>query len=294
MKCLIAVNPFARTLSVKEKALRIKEALNNHHVESDILSVCEMPVSIENSVMKAQGAENYRFCIYLDKDKYFAKALEKYMPVFNCSQATEWCDDKFVTFMRLAGSDIPMPMTIPAPLSYSGYDEEKIKGFLDYVEKELGYPLIVKESYGSLGKQVYLIKNREELNSTYARLYHTTHLYQKYVGKNINKAKDYRIITIGGKFVTAMERDNENDFRSNIAAGGHGTKAENLPQSYIDCAEKVSKILKLDYAGIDLMPGENERPWFIEANSNAFFKEVEKVTGVDLADLFVSHCLGKL
>ena len=40
---------------------------------------------------------------------------------------------------------------------------EPILKQLEKIEKELAYPLIVKESYGSLGKRVYLVKNREEL-----------------------------------------------------------------------------------------------------------------------------------
>ena len=81
-----------------------------------------------------------------------------------------------------------------------------------------------------------------------------------------------------------MERKNEHDFRSNIALGGIGRNVTStLPQAYKDLALKASKALGLIYAGIDVGTDENENPIFIEANGNAFFTEIEKVSGINIA-----------
>lgn len=58
-------------------------------------------------------------------------------------------------------------------------------------------------------------------------------------------------------------------------------------------AEKVSKAISLDYAGIDIMFGPNYEPILTEVNSNAFFTEIEKVSGVNITKLLVEHILSK-
>lgn len=231
-------------------------------------------------------------CVYLDKDKYLIDAIEKRMPVFNSGKSTFLCDDKMVTFQALRNSGIRTPLTIPAPLCYSqSPDQGSIDLFLDIVEKELGYPMICKESYGSLGKQVYLIKNREELELKNKELINVTHLFQKFYSES--QGRDYRVLTIGGKVVASMERINDHDFRSNIAEGGVG-KPVTLSPEFIEMAERVSNILGLDYGGIDLIKANDGKPVFIEANSNCFFSEIEKVTKINITKILVEHIISRL
>lgn len=295
MKCLICLNPYARTAAVKEKAERLSQAFAERGVDTELADSVSLGMYIEDSEVRFAKKPDHDFCVYLDKDKYLDRALERLMPVFDCSDATEWCDDKTTTCLRLLGAGIKMPRTIPAPLCYTDDPDPKtVSLFLDRVESLLGYPMVAKEAYGSLGKQVWLIKDRKELEQTYERLRFKTHLYQRYIGEDPSRASDYRVITIGGRFVCAMKRVNDRDFRSNIGAGGRGVAADDMPDSFKEVAEKASKILKLDYAGIDLVPGKNGEPWFVEANSNAFFKEIEKVTKVDLAGLFADHVLSQM
>lgn len=80
--------------------------------------------------------------------------------------------------------------------------------------------MVVKEAYGSFGAQVYLAKNRSELDALRNRLKYMPHLYQRYV-KN-SSGEDIRIIVVGGKAVAAMKRKNKGDFRANIELGGVG------------------------------------------------------------------------
>lgn len=294
LTCLIVINPFSTSKSLSDKALRIKEELQKKGVDADIKGICDLPIVLKDSKATIQGMENYSFCIYLDKDKYIDQILEAHMPVFNSHNATEYCDDKALTYIKTLGIPVCTPKTIPAPLCYTQPNPIEVKKFLDFVEKELGYPLVCKEAYGSLGKQVYLLKNREELNKKYLELSQKTHLYQEYVGTNIHQSEDYRLITIGGKLVAWMKRVNKHDFRSNIALGGQGIKVTSLPTGLKQASEIISQKLGLDYGGIDLLIGKNNKIYFLEANSNAFFEEIEKVSGINIAKLFVGHCLKKV
>ena len=291
MRCLIAINPYSKTYSLLEKAKRMTEEFECLGCEAETMNSIDLFPILKDSKPYIERAKDFDLCVYLDKDKYLARALETYMPVFNSARSTELCDDKTTTFLALSGSGIRTPKTIPAPLCYTEPEEKEKEIFLDRVEKELGYPLVCKEAYGSLGKQVYLVKDRAGLEAIYSRLCHTTHLYQEFVGESISSSRDYRVITVGGSAVASMVRVNPADFRSNIGCGGHAEKVETLPEEIRNIAELSSKLLGLEYAGVDIAVDKGGKPTLLEVNSNAFFKGVESVSGVNVAHLFAKRCL---
>lgn len=292
MKGLIIINSFTSSPAISYKAWRLMSEFRLKGIECDVVKTVDLPVIYKNGIEMIPDIDEWGFCVYLDKDKYLIDAIEKKMPVFNSGKSTFLCDDKMVTFQALRNSGIRTPLTIPAPLCYSqSPDQGSIDLFLDIVEKELGYPMICKESYGSLGKQVYLIKNREELEQKNKELINVTHLFQKFYSES--QGRDYRVLTIGGKVVASMERINDHDFRSNIAEGGVG-KPVTLSPEFIEMAERVSNILGLDYGGIDLIKGNDGKPVFIEANSNCFFSEIEKVTKINITKILVEHIISRL
>ena len=49
------------------------------------------------------------------------------------------------------------------------------------------------------------------------------------------------------------------------------------------------KEIELDFAGIDILFGENDEPVFCEANSNAHFKNLYDLTGVNTAEFIVEY-----
>ena len=116
------------------------------------------------------------------------------------------------------------------------------------------------------------------------------HLYQKYISESFGT--DIRAIVVGGKFAGAMKRISGGDFRSNIASGGHGEiyPADN---SLITLSEKIARVLKLDYCGIDFLLASGGYV-LCEVNSNAFFKEFEKVTKINVAELYAKHIVSSL
>ena len=108
------------------------------------------------------------FIIYLDKDIYLARILEKAgYRLFNKADFIKLCDDKALTNIACASRGIKMPDTITGPLFYSQELKEENFKFLDDVIAKLGLPLILKRVYGSLGLGVYLIKTKEELIEAY-------------------------------------------------------------------------------------------------------------------------------
>ena len=181
-----------------------------------------------------------------------------------------------------------MPKTISAPLNYS---ESISLEFINNVEKELVYPLVAKDNFGSLGKNVFLIKNHEELLDFEKNHYQNPRLYQEFISSSYGF--DYRVIVIGGRMVAAMKRVNKEDWRSNIAQHGKGEKVV-LSKEYQETAEKAAAILGLDYCGIDLLSGKKGEPILCEVNSNAFLGGIEQVSGVNVAKEYAKEIIEKL
>ena len=210
--------------------------------------------------------------------------------IFNSHNAVRLCDDKAETYIALAGSGVKMPKTIFGALCYNqdGVIESE---WMDKVIEQLGLPLIIKESYGSMGKGVYLATNKDELIALTNSLKLKPYIYQQYVGAK--KGKDVRVIVIGGKVQCAILRENQNDFRSNVAQGGKAT-AFTLPDEFIKTAETCAKTLGLDYCGVDLLFADDGSPIVCEVNSNGFIGGIVGATGYNVAGAYAEYIIKKL
>lgn len=286
-KGLIVINGYALADGIKNQVSRLKVEFSLRNVPIDIMKNNEVLAYIENGNIRCKLL-NYDFVLYLDKDRYVAELLERSgFRLFNSMKAITECDDKMLTHIKLSNSGINMPTTISSTLCYR---DNGNRDYLRDVEKILGFPLIVKENYGSLGKQVYLVKNHVELEEIENKLIHIPHIFQKFISSS--KGKDYRLIVIGHRVVAYMKRENKNSYLSNLATGGVASKVS-LPNEYLKMAEKASKILNLDYCGVDILEGENGEPILSEVNSNAFYEGIEKTTGVNVAGCYVDYILNK-
>ena len=91
-----------------------------------------------------------------------------------------------------------------------------------------------------------------------------------------------------------MERYSENgDFRANITNGG-SMKPYEPKEAQVELARKVMRTLGLDFAGVDILFGEEEEPILCEVNSNAHFKNIYDCTGINVADAIISYILEQL
>ena len=287
MKGLIIINAYPSGEKFIRQGERIAFALNRLGIETDVLKNGEVYACItDKGEIKAGISEKYAFAVYLDKDKYLGKMLEMNgMRLFNSAKAVEICDDKMLTYLALSGKGVPLAESIPAPLCYTK-DAKVNEQFLKTVAERLGFPMVVKKSFGSFGVGVQLVHGMPELKETAQEFLHEPHFYQRYIAQSAGR--DVRVIVIGGKVVAAMKRiAQKQEFRSNIELGGKGERIE-LPQAYADTAIKAANALGLDYCGVDLLFGEDGAT-VCEVNSNAFFEGIEQVTGVDVAAAYAEY-----
>lgn len=247
------------------------------------------------SILQASnGKTNWKvrpeFVLFWDKDEKLARLLEaEGFSMFNNAKAIETCDDKALTFIRLKNTDIKMPKTFLAPMTFD--KEYKDFAFVMQTGESLGYPFVIKENKGSFGQQVYLVKDYSEAVEKIKNIGHCNFIMQQFVKESAGK--DIRIQVVGDKVITAMERTNENDFRANITNGGKMKKYE-PDKAQCEMALKVCRELNLDFAGVDIMFGKDNEPILCEVNSNAHFKNIYDCTGVNAADYIVDYILEKV
>lgn len=224
------------------------------------------------------------FVIFWDKDVVACSIIEsKGIPVFNSSETIRICDNKTLTYLALKDFDCLIPSVFsPVCFPISNNEDEEL---IAQVEK-LGYPLIVKESTGSLGQQVYLVNNREELKQKSYELKGVSHLYQKFVGDE--KGTDYRFYVAGNNFVGACKRINTTSYTSNVSSGGK-VELYNPSNEEVALALSIAKALKMDFGSVDFIK-EKGKLYFVETNSNAYFKAIERI-GVDVAGKYIDSII---
>ena len=289
MKGLVIINGYPNGDKFIRQGQRIAEELRALGVLTDVVKNGDVTAILEpDGRVKHNLKDVYDFAVYLDKDKYLGKMLESAgLRLFNNAESVEICDDKMRTYLALRGAGIPLVRTISAPLCYTA-NAKPNELFLQAVAKELGFPLVAKKSYGSFGAGVQLIRDLSSLQQIEAEWLYSPHFYQDYVGESAGR--DVRVLVIGGKVVSAMERvAQEGEFRSNVELGGQGRRIT-LDQDYAVLAEKVARALGLDYCGVDLLEGK-DGAIVCEVNSNAFFEGLESVTGINVAKAYAEYIL---
>ncbi len=268
----------------KEKGLSTKIIKNNELI----------PIIKDGKAMIMGKYANERpdFVLFWDKDILLAKHLEKMgFKLFNSAKSIEICDNKCLTHQILANNNIPMPKTVIAPMIYTGLDIIDYSNY-EYIIEEIGFPMIIKEAYGSFGAQVYLVSNKEEMIDKIKELRWKPFIFQEFIRSSYGR--DLRINIVGDKYAASMIRKSKNDFRANISAGGKMYKYRPSKEE-IQLAIEAANIIGADFAGVDLLFDENGKPIVCEVNSNAHMKNIYDCTGIDVAKLIIDHikvCIG--
>ena len=202
------------------------------------------------------------------------------IPCINGSLPIEIVKDKLRSSQILsrAGLAIPNTMMVRMPIDDG------------LVEKNIGFPCVVKVVTGSYGEGVYLCEKKRDYKKLMEFIDNIgnkkTMIVQEYLNERVGE--DLRVLVIGGKVVGAMKRTApEGDFRANITAGGTG---ENFPltEEIEYLARETARALNLDIAGIDLL--FDARGFRVcEANSNPGFLGFEKYCGIDVADILTEY-----
>lgn len=215
---------------------------------------------------------------------FFVRVLEKLgAKVFNSVAAVSVAKSKRESTFALSQAGLPV---IPTGINFSQF-------FLDeQLRRRQGQRIICKANIGSWGYGVTILDSAISFIS-----------FMEYIGIKEQPANiliqpyldaassDYRIFVVDGRVQAAMERRAEGiEFRPNINKGGHGQSIKPNKQ-LVDLAVKATKIIGLDYAGVDILKSDNKY-YLVEVNSNPGL-EIEKITGINVAEKIVQYCIKK-
>ena len=286
MNAWLIVNGFIGSYKFRELYGYLSRAARKRGITLEIKASDSFCTPVTENICKADRPD---FVLFWDKDINLARRIEKEgVRLFNSARAIEICDSKILTAEALAGK-VRIPGTIVAPKTFEGVGYSDLK-FVENATRVLGLPMIIKEAYGSFGAQVYLANTKEEAEKIIISFGHKEFIMQEFIRES--SGRDVRVNVVGGKVISAMERYNDHDFRSNISNGGNMKKIE-LNKEISDIALSAAAAIGLDFAGVDVLFG-NDGPIVCEVNSNPHFKSSLECTGIDMSEIIMDHILEQL
>jgi len=233
-------------------------------------------VSLPDLVLTRTGAGSNYFTLAV------MRQFEKFgVPVINDADGILKVKDKLMTSQILASNGVPIPKTMLVNFPVDP----------DVVQKEIGYPCVVKVVSGSKGRGVYLCHKKREFKDLMELLENLKSkkslIVQEYVDAEVGV--DLRVWVIGGKTRAAMKRTApDGDFRANISSGGTGEDYVITPE-IDEIAVKSTQLLGLQIAGVDLL---FDRKGFkvCEVNSSPGFEGIDQYCDKDMAREIVDYC----
>lgn len=149
--------------------------------------------------------------------------------------------------------------------------------------EDVKYPYIIKNKLGSHGNAVFKINDKKDLDQALLKYKKEDLIIQEFQTSGF----DLRIIVLGNKVLGIMKRTpKKGEFLSNYSQGGN-------VESYKDTSDKVTEIEKiairtakhfqLDYCGVDLMKGNDNKWKILEVNRACQFQGFEKSLKINVA-----------
>ncbi len=222
--------------------------------------------------------------------KILKKLEERKMPSLNSSGAIIQASNQLKTLKAFSKAGIPIPKT--AIITNKKYDNtgqligvSKVQDAIDHV----GLPCVFKGLEGSGGDEVFFPEDTKKLKY-YIKQYQSKNksfLIQELIKGAVdhkNRGRDVRALILSGNFLVAMLRQakKEGERRANLKKGGEGFPFS-LTETEQSLAEKATKSLGLNWAGIDMLPTDDPTNPFIFIEGNPLpGRKIGNVTGVDV------------
>ncbi len=192
-------------------------------------------------------------------DLYLARQFELLgVKVFNSSESMSNSRNKLKTYQILTEKGISIPKSI-----YISSGVKRRDFTYKDVVKLLGPKFIIKPSFGSKGKNIFLINNKDEFN-TVLKTFEGICIFQEYI--DISKGGDYRSFVINGKYQGSAVRVNENDFRANYSLGAKVYRFKGDNTELVKLAESAADALGIWCCAVDIL--QNDKGYYVcEINS---------------------------
>jgi len=221
---------------------------------------------------------------------YYIKAILRHLErlgviLINGSASIDTVKDKLYTQQILGESNLPVPKTLLVrhPIN------------LDWVEKNLNFPVIIKTLSGSFGAGVFLAETKKQFEQLLKMAEITKPSYNIIVQEFVKDSwgKDIRVFVLNGKVIGCMMRQaTDDDFRANITRGGNGIPYQ-VDADIEWLGGESARLLNLDIAGVDLL-FDNGGYRICEVNSSPGFEGMDKFTKTNIAEDIVTYVKHKI
>ena len=276
---------------------RLLEEFGNHDIEVKLIDPNEIDIFVnkenKQSILvngKSLPLPKFIFPRTGSGTTYYIKAVIRHfermgVTVINTSDAIDNTKDKLYSHQILAQSnlDIPKTMLLRHPID------------VDFVQKHIGFPVIVKTISGSYGRGVFLAETKKQFKQLLTMAELTKKSYNIIIQEFVKDTwgKDLRVFVVNNKVVGCMMRQStDDDFRANLSRGGEGFPYE-VNEQIEWLSTEASKSLGLDIAGVDLL-FDNGGYKICEINSNPGFEGMEIFTKKNIAEEIVQFIKMKI
>lgn len=200
--------------------------------------------------------------------------------VVNSYEVSSTCGNKLLTTLRLIRNNVPTPRTAVA--------FEVCQAMR--AAEALGYPSVLKPIYGSWGRLIAPLKDRESAQAILEARTLMHPIYQVYyVQEYVNRPpRDIRAFVIGDEVPAAIYRVSRGDWRTNTSLGG---RAEACPvtDELRDICLRAAEAVGGGVLGVDLMEDREHGLLVHEVNHVVEFRNTVPATGVEIQSLIIDY-----
>ena len=261
---------------------------NGHHCEILNTKRCYLNIESDNPEVHYDGSVLPHYDVIIPRigpsiTKYGMAVVRQFeaMGTFclNSSASIGTSRDKLAAHQALAFNRISMPDTA---FANSPRDTQNI------IDLTSGGPLVVKLLESSQGRGVVLAETKKAASSVISAFQklNAAFIVQDFV-KGAN-GSDIRLFVISGKVVASMMRSaSDDDFRSNLHAGGKASKVK-ITQEERKIAKEATKAMGLNIAGVDILRS-TDGPKVLEVNSSPGLQGIETINNINVASLIIDY-----
>lgn len=200
------------------------------------------------------------------------------VPVINSPRCIERSVDKYFTSALLEDAGLPTPRTLVCERF-----DDAMSGF-----HELGGDVVIKPLFGAEGRGIVRVTDADLAYRTFRALELSRAVFylQQYIPHG---GSDIRAFVVAGRVVAAMARRSAG-WKTNLAQGARPERLD-LPPSLAEISRRAASVLEADYAGVDLLVGEDGRLFVLEVNGIPGWQGLQRTTGVDIAGVIADHAM---
>ena len=221
-------------------------------------------------------------CVSYYRNLHSTAAIEgQGVRVVNCLNTGIFAGNKLFTHMLLQKSGVPTPNATVA------FSKEAAMKALD----RNGFPKIIKPTVGSWGRMVSKINDMDSAEGIIEgreAMYpiHQVHFLEEFVER---PPRDIRAIVIGDTVPAAIYRNSgDGNWKTNTHLGGSAETCK-ITNELEEICLKAKNAVQGEIVGVDLMESNDKGLVVHEINNTTEFRNVVRVTGVDIPKLMLEY-----